>query len=782
MDKVRSRSTSTTLSHGIRHPMVVLLLIWGAVAQGCSAVPTEATRKLAIGPDAPSAAVFPIPSYCTHYWKSGVSGVIDDSTKWSPATPITADDTLCIVAPGTYEVSLTAPGGGTAALQIGGPSSNVTAKFFDQGVWGDRWVLLRAGSTLVLDSSSLFSRRITIEGTLTLNASWLVADTVFNDGTIACVGGASGAAMDNGGVFENRASIRSDSLCLLVGDHGRIRQTGGSITGASPVVVMSTSQGAFEWSGGTLGVRANAPTESVVQVITDTLILGNLALAGTIEMAPLFNGTIRGSVGAGVHLDVGGSADSVRFVVPQALFTNAGTIELRRTGGQLPYEFPPMVNSGTINVVEPSTILTDSLRNVGTGQIVLSDDLRFARAGSTLSNEATIARTVASAELVMRPTTTFRTRASGVMTGELVLDRATLTGVGQVGNVVSLGGTVAPGVGLGTITAKSVTLDPASTLAVDIGGTSVGSYDQLVVTGGIHYGGTLSIRTLVTFAGGACGQVVPSITDNSVVPRGAFTTVTGLGAQGPGREWRAYNPKGTYNVVGFNPDEVVHFTRSSLSVAEGGVSDTLQSCLGRTAPTAAVTVNLPATLGQVTATPAVFSLTDWVLPRTITTSAIDDAVVEAPLVDVLAATTSSADAAYNALALANPTVSVTDNDGSADVVVTYREIPATILAGQSFTFGVQATNNGPTAITGGTLAMSGVVGFTITSVSGAGCSWTATTMNCPLTALAAAGKQTVFVTATAGAAGSYANTATVAGHQPDPLSTNNTVTHVFVVQ
>ena len=780
MDKARSRARSTVVSQGVRHPMVVFLLVWGAVAQGCSAVPTEATRKLAIGPDAPSAAVFPVPLYCTHYWKSGVSGVIDDSTKWSPATPITADDTLCIVAPGTYEVSLTADGGGTAALQIGGPSSNVTAKFFDQGVWGDAWILLRAGSTLVLDSSSLFSNRITIEGTLTLNASWLFADTVVNDGTIACVGGRSGAETDDGGVFENRASIRSDSLCLLIADHGRIRQTGGSITGASPVVVMG--EGAFEWSGGTLGVRANAPTESVVQVITDTLILGNLALAGTIEMAPLVNGTIRGSVGAGVHLDVGGSADSVRFVVPQALFTNAGTIELRRTAGQLPYEFPPMVNSGTINVVEPSTILTDSLRNVGTGQIVLSDDLRFARAGSTLSNEGTIARTVASAELVMRPTTTFRTRASGVMTGELVLDRATLTGVGQVGNVVSLGGTVAPGVGLGTITAKSVTLDPASTLAVDIGGTSAGSYDQLVVTGGVHYGGTLSIRTLVTFAGGACGQVVPSITDNSVVPRGAFTTVTGLGAQGPGREWRAYNPKGTYNVVGFNPDEVVHFTRSSLSVAEGGMSDTLQACLGRAAPTAAVTVNLPASLGQVTATPAVFSLTDWVLPRIITTSAIDDAVVEAPLVDVLAATTSSADAAYNALALVHPTVSVTDNDGSADVVVTYREIPATILAGQSFTFGVQATNNGPTAITGGTLAMSGAVGFTITSVSGAGCSWTATTMSCPLTALAAAGKQTVFVTATAGAAGSYANTATVAGHQPDPLSTNNTVTHVFVVQ
>lgn len=780
MDKARSRARSTVVSQGVRHPMVVFLLVWGAVAQGCSAVPTEATRKLAIGPDAPSAAVFPVPSYCTHYWKTGVSGVIDDSTKWSPATPITADDTLCIVAPGTYEVSLTADGGGTAALQIGGPSSNVTAKFFDQGVWGDAWILLRAGSTLVLDSSSLFSNRITIEGTLTLNASWLFADTVVNDGTIACVGGRSGAETDDGGVFENRASIRSDSLCLLIADHGRIRQTGGSITGASPVVVMG--EGAFEWSGGTLGVRANAPTESVVQVITDTLILGNLALAGTIEMAPLVNGTIRGSVGAGVHLDVDGSADSVRFVVPQALFTNAGTIELRRTAGQLPYEFPPMVNSGTINVVEPSTILTDSLRNVGTGQIVLSDDLRFARAGSTLSNEGTIARTVASAELVMRPTTTFRTRASGVMTGELVIDRATLTGVGQVGNVVSLGGTVAPGVGLGTITAKSVTLDPASTLAVDIGGTSAGSYDQLVVTGGIHYGGTLSIRTLVTFAGGACGQVVPSITDNSVVPRGAFTTVTGLGAQGPGREWRAYNPKGTYNVVGFNPDEVVHFTRSSLSVAEGGMSDTLQACLGRAAPTAAVTVNLPASLGQVTATPAVFSLTDWVLPRIITTSAIDDAVVEAPLVDVLAATTSSADAAYNALALVHPTVSVTDNDGSADVVVTYREIPATILAGQSFTFGVQATNNGPTAITGGTLAMSGAVGFTITSVSGAGCSWTATTMSCPLTALAAAGKQTVFVTATAGAAGSYANTATVAGHQPDPLSTNNTVTHVFVVQ
>jgi hypothetical protein len=103
----------------------------------------------------------------------------------------------------------------------------------------------------------------------------------------------------------------------------------------------------------------------------------------------------------------------------------------------------------------------------------------------------------------------------------------------------------------------------------------------------------------------------------------------------------------------------------STNVIEGGVTDTYTMVLN-TAPTANVTITInPGT--QVTVAPAVLTFTpaNWSVPQTVTVTAVDDALVEGPHSGTITHTSASTDAAYNAIAVASVTASITDNDGPA---------------------------------------------------------------------------------------------------------------------
>lgn len=107
----------------------------------------------------------------------------------------------------------------------------------------------------------------------------------------------------------------------------------------------------------------------------------------------------------------------------------------------------------------------------------------------------------------------------------------------------------------------------------------------------------------------------------------------------------------------------------TTNVSESGLADTFTLVL-TAQPTANVTVNISggAQLGVSPAT-LTFTPANWNVPQAVTVSALDDPFVEGAHTGTVSFTLTSADAAYNGLAVAGFSVTVIDNDVAATAVV-----------------------------------------------------------------------------------------------------------------
>ncbi|TDE54939.1 gliding motility-associated C-terminal domain-containing protein [Flavobacterium sp. GT3P67] len=126
------------------------------------------------------------------------------------------------------------------------------------------------------------------------------------------------------------------------------------------------------------------------------------------------------------------------------------------------------------------------------------------------------------------------------------------------------------------------------------------------------------------------------------------------------------------------------------------------------------------------------------------------------------------------------------NPGNNSSTVTPTPIPRTDLAviktvsnmtpnvGSNVTFTITATNNGPSAATGVSVADALPSGYTFVSASPSTGTWTAP--NWIIGALANGASATLDIVATVNATGVYANTATISGGQTDPSPGNNSFT------
>jgi uncharacterized repeat protein (TIGR01451 family) len=126
---------------------------------------------------------------------------------------------------------------------------------------------------------------------------------------------------------------------------------------------------------------------------------------------------------------------------------------------------------------------------------------------------------------------------------------------------------------------------------------------------------------------------------------------------------------------------------------------------------------------------------------------------------------------------------VSINPSTADIAVTTST--STVFLGQSTTYNITVTNNGPSAANNVVLTdVVGVSPVSVTPSTGTTCTGT-TTLTCTLPASFASGATaTVAVMITAAASGAYPNTASVtdSGSPPDPNTGNNTYVAVATVQ
>jgi uncharacterized repeat protein (TIGR01451 family) len=120
-------------------------------------------------------------------------------------------------------------------------------------------------------------------------------------------------------------------------------------------------------------------------------------------------------------------------------------------------------------------------------------------------------------------------------------------------------------------------------------------------------------------------------------------------------------------------------------------------------------------------------------------------------------------------------VSITVNGADLAVVKTG---PSLVTEGHNLTYHLVATNNGPAAATNVVVTDHLPSNSTFVSAS-PGCTHAAGVVTCTVGNLANAASQSFDITVTAGSAGStLTNTATIAGHQNDPVAGNNTSTVV----
>jgi hypothetical protein len=190
--------------------------------------------------------------------------------------------------------------------------------------------------------------------------------------------------------------------------------------------------------------------------------------------------------------------------------------------------------------------------------------------------------------------------------------------------------------------------------------------------------------------------------------------------------------------------------------------------------TVAVTDTLPGQLALTNA-PVIFSATAWELPQLVTVTAVDDALIEPPLKDILTHAVTSTDASFNNKPVSPIAVILNDNDGQTDLALAITSNPGPIPLGTNFTVSFKVTNTGPTLSTGSSFVVPAVAGFTYVSASGVTCQPKAGQLTCLVAGMASGGSASFSVTAKAVAVGVWPVTMQINAQQPDPVATNNTL-------
>lgn len=190
------------------------------------------------------------------------------------------------------------------------------------------------------------------------------------------------------------------------------------------------------------------------------------------------------------------------------------------------------------------------------------------------------------------------------------------------------------------------TIDQVTGVATPIGaGTGI-------IGGGTDVGGLAFDSTGNLFA--LCSRPTPVRLYSIDVVTGVATLIGNPSKEVRGIRFGTIVPPG--------PGATITQSGGTTNVTEGGASDSYTVIL-KTAPTANVTITLnPGT--QVTVAPATLTFTpaNWNVAQTVTVTAVDDALVEGPHIGTITHTSASADAAYNAIAIASVTANITDND------------------------------------------------------------------------------------------------------------------------
>ncbi len=406
------------------------------------------------------------------------------------------------------------------------------ANYLDNSMSGT--VTVNSGGTLISTNDVILEYAGTGRGKLALNggnfivgpaaAKWLMVG--FYDS------GGGELAITNGNLFlENGTSIK---MCIS-GNTGSnvVNQVGGNVTFYSDAGVTIGGGGNLDlnYAGGATSTNTynlNGGTLTVPQIISSSS-----------SAARIFNfngGTLKPAASTTAFFNSG----------------VAGAANVRNNGAIIDAtNFSLTIGQALVHSTIASDSATDGgLRKNGGGTLTLGNTNTYT--GSTTINAGTLALgsagSIASSRII--------SVAGGAMldvsavTGGFTLGAAqTLSGSGSVKGTVTNYGTIAPGAGIGVLTASNnVTLQPGGTAVMEISQTPQ-TNDQLRVAGTLTCGGTLVVTNLAgTLAGGECFKLFQSGTF-----KGSFSS-NSLPALNAGLAWNTANlTNGLLSVVQTTP-------------------------------------------------------------------------------------------------------------------------------------------------------------------------------------------------------------------------------------
>ena len=371
--------------------------------------------------------------------------------------------------------------------------------------------VINAGSDVTLSSGTQTARSLTLGGTLDLQSG---ATLSLSSGSII-----SGTLLLDGGTLTGAGNISVT---------GTADWYDGTLTGAGNLTIAST---------GTLNVADGSITSPVGGTLDRALVnSGTVTWTAGRSTTVTSNGTINNQSGASFTLQnsTGGLAASGSAPT----FTNAGTLTVSEGSDTFDMALP-LTNTGTITIQSGTLDTTAAIANSGTltvastldtsgaitnsGTLAVSGTLdasgAIANSGTTtisgslaataaFSNTATV--TVSSlATLSVTGALYQQTAGTTTVNGTLSSDQTVtltggrLAGTGTVSANLSNGGTVTPGSssspGILTISGNYAQVS-SGTLSEVLAGTVAGynGYSQLVATGSVTLGGTLSVAVTYT--------------------------------------------------------------------------------------------------------------------------------------------------------------------------------------------------------------------------------------------------------------------------------------------
>ncbi len=412
--------------------------------------------------------------------------------------------------------------------------------YLDNSISGT--LTLNNGSTLVSTNDAVVEFAGTGHGKLVINGGNFLVGPTASKWLVVGYWDAGAGELDitNGGLFlENGSSIK-----LVRGNNNTganaVNQAGGAVTFYSDAGATvgggnldlnyaggASSSGTYNLNGGTL---------TVPQIIASSSA-GNSTFnfnGGTLEPAASSTTFMQGLTGVNLRNN-GAKIDTAGFnvAIAQALSHSAIAGDNAIDGGLVKNGAGTLTLSGANTYTGATTINAGTLALSGGGSIASSPSISIG-GGATLN----------------------------VVSGLILGAAQMLTGGGTIQGNLSVNGTLTPGGGIGVLTCNNnVTLQPGSTMVMELN-SSLGTNDQLVVSGALAYAGTLHLTNLSgNLAGGDTFKLFDAASSS-----GNFSAISG--SPGAGLDWKFNPATGTLVIYSTVPAGLVFgIANNNLSIS-----------------------------------------------------------------------------------------------------------------------------------------------------------------------------------------------------------------------